>query len=217
MGADLPKQFLPLCGKPVIAHTLSRFEAAPRVDSVIIVVPEGQEEEVRSDVVSRYGFAKVASVLAGGELRQDSVHAWLDALPDGCDIVLIHDAVRPMIEESTIDQCIDAAKECGAAVVAVRVKDTIKEADEGAVVLRTLEREALWSIQTPQCFRVDLIKEAHQRASEAGFSGTDDAVLVERLGGTVRLIEGSHHNIKITTPEDLVIAEAILGVAVREG
>jgi len=215
MGTDVPKQLLPLCGKPVMSHTLARFQAAGCIDSIALVVPPGDEETTRADIVRRYGLTKVRWIIAGGELRQDSVRAGLVALPDECTVVAIHDAVRPLVEEEMIDACISAAEDCGAAVTAVRARDTIKESDGDGAVVRTLEREPLWTVQTPQCFRLDIIRQAHRLAAEAGFVGTDDAALVERMGASVRLVEGSPHNIKITTPEDLIVAEAILGTDVR--
>lgn len=216
MGHTVPKQFLPLCGKPVIAHTLSRFEDASRVDGIVVVTPPGGEDETASSIVRRYGFRKIASVVPGGSSRQESVRRGLDALGEDCRVVLIHDAVRPMVDERMINQCIDAAEDVGAAAIAVRMTDTVKESDEAGMAVRTLERGRLWRVQTPQGFRLDLIREAHRRAEEDGFTATDDASLVERLGQPVKLVEGSLENIKITTPEDLLVAEAILGMRLRQ-
>lgn len=209
MGSSIGKQWLNLHGKPILAHTLQRFEQTSAVDSIIVVTHPFDIEYCKDEVIERFGFKKVHKVVEGGKERQDSVRNGLYAVDDSYTIVIIHDAVRPFVSESMINNSIQSAVKTGGAVVCVPVKDTIKEVSEG-YVKRTLVREGLWAVQTPQTFRTELIKEAHKRAVEDGIESTDDASLVERLGVKIEVIEGSYNNIKITTPEDLIIGEAIL-------
>ncbi len=175
----------------------------------MLVVPHGDEERTRRDVVERYGFKKVVGVIPGGKERQDSVRLALDMLPDSCNMVVVHDGVRPFITAELVESVLSAASTEGAAVAGVPVKDTIKEVSSG-IVIRTVPRERLWSVQTPQAFRTDLLREAHEKAHGEGFYGTDDAALLERLGYSVAMVKGSFDNIKITTPEDMVFGEAII-------
>lgn len=208
MGS-VKKNYLPLLGRPVLAHTLSGFEGCALVGSVIIAAPEGDIGFINKEIVERYGFRKVIKVVAGGAERQDSVRNAIRASGDGWDIILVHDGARPLITVDIIEGTIKAAAESGAAIAAVPVKDTIKEA-EGGIIKRTVPRENLWSVQTPQAFRADILINAHIKAEEDGFLGTDESSLVERAGGTVRVVMGSYENLKITTAEDIAIAEQIL-------
>lgn len=208
MNMDINKQYADICGKPVLARTIQAFEDSGMVDDIIVVVNEQDIIYCKQTIVERYGFGKVRVLVAGGETRQESVSRGLrEAGDDG--VILIHDGARPFITVEIIDSSIVAAEEFGAACVAVPVKDTIKSADSEDFVVSTLNRSSLWSIQTPQSFKAYIIKEAHRVAEQDGFSGTDDAVLVERLGYKLKLVMGSYFNIKITTREDLVLAEAI--------
>jgi 2-C-methyl-D-erythritol 4-phosphate cytidylyltransferase len=210
MGAGVNKQYLQLAGRPILAHTLALFEEHPAVRHVIVVSPPEEIPYCRQEVVQRYGLSKVLAVVAGGAERQDSVRRGLQACPGKDEeIVLIHDGVRPLLAPGLIDQVAAAAARVGAAVVGVPVKDTIKEVVEGCIAA-TPDRRRLWQAQTPQGFALGIIREAHAAAWQAGFRGTDDASLVERLGRPVAIIEGSYRNIKITTPEDLVLAETYL-------
>lgn len=209
MRSSVSKQFLPLAGKPILAHTLERFERLPQVASVVLVTGQDDLERCRR-IVHDCGLGKVAAIVAGGAERQDSVRRGLAALPEELAYVLVHDAVRPFAAEPEIAACLDAACETGAAVLAVPVKDTIKTADAGRRVTGTPERRTLWAVQTPQAFRRSLLEAAHEAAERQAFTGTDDASLVERLGLPVQLVEGSYDNIKITTPEDLEWAESYL-------
>jgi 2-C-methyl-D-erythritol 4-phosphate cytidylyltransferase len=210
MGGDLSKPLIALAGRPLILHTLDRF-ARSQVRKVILVVPEQQKQKfekmVRADPQQK-GLDCV--VESGGPRRQDSVRRGLNRLDEDCEVVVIHDGARPLVSPALIDRCVDLALEEGAAVVGVPVRDTIKVVSASLRVESTPPRDSLWEIQTPQAFRVETIREAHRRAEQDGVEATDDAMLVERLGRNVALIEGERNNLKITTPEDLVLAEALL-------
>lgn len=211
MGAGINKQYLLLAGRPILAHTLAVFEQAQCVDDVYLVVPEDEISFCRENVVERYGFAKVRRFVSGGSERQHSVLNGLRAMaPAGVeDVVLIHDGVRPFVPVSVLEQSVETALRHDGALTAVPVKDTVKVVRDGAV-LETPPRESLWLAQTPQSFRYGIIRDAHERAAAEGWLGTDDASLVERLGLSVRVVPGDYGNFKITTPEDLVLAEAFL-------
>lgn len=208
-GVD--KQFLKLCGKPVIAYALDAFLACKDITPIVLVVPDGSISVYRDWLNKYYGFYADIVVTAGGAERQYSVLNGLRALPEDMDIVVIHDGARPMVTPKLIEDSIEAASKFGAAVAAVPIKDTVKQSDGQHFVERTLSRETLWSIQTPQSFRYDIIMRAHTLAMEQGYLGTDDAVLAERAGYRVKLFMGGYENIKITTPDDVPVAEALLG------
>lgn len=210
MGAAVNKQYLHLAGRPILAHTLELFERHPAIDHLYVIVPPDEVAYCRREVVERFGFAKVRQVVAGGAERQDSVRHGLDACGAADeDLVVIHDGVRPLFPPALIGPLLERASEVGACVVGMPVKDTVKEVDAG-LIAATPQRSRLWLAQTPQAFRFALLREAHRRALEEGFAGTDDASLVERLGVPVAMLEGSYRNLKITTPEDLVVARALL-------
>ncbi|MGE5844235.1 MAG: 2-C-methyl-D-erythritol 4-phosphate cytidylyltransferase [Syntrophaceae bacterium] len=213
MGRELSKQYLSLGGMPLLVRTLNAFEKCPLVDALLVVVPPPDVEAVRSEMLPRWNLKKLAGVIPGGKERQDSVRAGIEALDRDTDIVIVHDAVRPFITAKLIEDCIRAAEEEGAATVGVPVKDTVKEVGADGHVVRTCDRTLLWLTQTPQAFRRDIIENAHRAALRDGYRGTDDTSLVERLGIAVRMIRGDYGNIKITTPEDLVIAEALLAAS----
>ena len=210
MGHDLSKQYLVLDDVPVLVHTLRKFEEASIVNDVILVVPEDYMEYSRRAIVEEYHLSKVGHVLAGGKERQDSVKRGLDIVDDNTDIVVIHDGVRPLISEDLINVSVITALEDSAVALGVPVKDTLKSVGSDGLIERTIDRECLWLAQTPQTFRREVIKMAYQKAYEDNFYGTDDASLVERIGINVRMIMGSYDNIKITTPEDLVVGEEII-------
>lgn len=210
MGASLNKQYLTLADRPILAHTLALFDGHPRVDGIYVISPADEVPFCRREVVERYGFVKVLGLVAGGAERQDSVRNGLRACAaEAEDVVLIHDGVRPLCPPGCIDAAIDTASRVGACVVGVPVKDTIKEV-EGGMIQGTPQRQRLWQAQTPQAFRFGLIRDAHERALAEGWLGTDDASLVERLGLPVAMVAGDYRNIKITTPEDLLLARAFL-------
>ncbi len=210
MGTKVPKQFLTLGGLPVIVHTLRALEAADDIVEIILAVPDAEREYCRQAIVESHRLSKVARIVAGGEERQDSVRCALAAVSAGVEFVLVHDAVRPFVTTAMVRRVLDAAAVHGAAVVAIPMKDTVKQVGGDGLIERTVDRSGLWLAQTPQAFRRALFEEAHRQALAAGFRGTDDTQLVEQLGRPVAVVEGSGDNIKITRPEDFVIGEALL-------
>jgi 2-C-methyl-D-erythritol 4-phosphate cytidylyltransferase len=218
MGASINKQYLRLGGMPIVARTISVFENSPSVDGIYLVIPADEIPYCREHVVAAHGFRKVVEIVAGGKERQNSVMNGLNQLKGRAsadDVVLIHDGVRPFVSRALLEESIAVARVCDGALVAVPVKDTIKTVREG-VVIETPSRDLLWQAQTPQSFRFGVIHEAHRIAERDGFMGTDDASLVERTGGEIRVIRGDYRNIKITTPEDLILAEAFLANSGKE-
>jgi 2-C-methyl-D-erythritol 4-phosphate cytidylyltransferase len=206
IGGKLPKQFLAVGGKTILARTLRIFAGMREVGALVVVVPPGHVSRA-ARLIAREGIRKVDAVVAGGAVRQSSVRAGLEAFSSAPDIVLIHDAVRPFVRRDVVREVIRKAGEYGGAVVGVRVTDTIKEGNRSGYYTRTLVRESLWAVQTPQGFRYRLLMRAHREAEKSGFLGTDDASLVERLGRRVRIVTGDAGNIKITTPQDLRMAK----------
>lgn len=214
MGTSINKQYLDLAGRPILAHTLELFQQHPAIDSIYPILPTDEISYCQTHVVDRYAFSKVRRIIAGGAERQDSVLNGLRALEEEGEVsaetvVLIHDGVRPLFDAALIPQLIETAQQQGGCVVGVPVKDTIKEVDSGRISA-TPERQKLWQAQTPQAFRFELILRANECAERDGFRGTDDASLVERLGESVMMLEGNYRNLKVTTPEDLLIATALL-------
>lgn len=201
----IDKLFADVGGMPLLARTLAAFEACPSVDQIILVA-SGSNLDRCLKLVRSYGFKKVTELVPGGARRQDSVQQGLDQVKDSL-WVLIHDGVRPFIDDALIAAGIEAAREYGASVAAVPVKDTIKVVNADHLVRNTPKRETLWAAQTPQVFRIDVIRAAYR---DAFGDVTDDAMLLERLGQPVKVYPGSYENIKITTPEDLDLAECIL-------
>lgn len=210
MNMEKSKQYIEICGVPVLARTLRAFEDCDYIDEIIVVVNSEDMFYCKQNIVEEYEISKVKVLAAGGAQRQNSVYNGLCEVSGNADIVVIHDGARPFVSEQTIIDCIEAAVEYGVSTAAVPVKDTIKSADEEGFVDKTLERSVLWSIQTPQAFEYGIIKKAHDKARTDGFMGTDDTVLSERLGIRTRLVMGSYENIKITTREDLLFGEAII-------
>ncbi len=209
MGSPTTKNYLDLLGKPILAHTLAVFEDCRLIDEVVVVVAPGDEEYCRRVIIEGYGIKKVALVLGGGEERQGSVKNGLPGSEDGVGTIVVHDGARPLVTARIIEKTVEEARVSGAAVTAVRVKDTIKKVVNGSIS-STVARDGLFAVQTPQAFRTDILLNAFKRAEEDGFTGTDESSLVERLGAEVRIVEGSYENIKITTEEDLLVAECIL-------
>lgn len=211
MGSKVKKQYLQVDEFPVLAHTLKIFEDSLAITGIVLVVGEQEVEWCRQEIVQRYGFNKVLVVVPGGNHRQHSVYNGLLALNiQNDDIVIVHDGARPLITDDTLSKIVNVALEKRAAVVAVPVKDTIKVVDGNRKVLSTPPRETLWSVQTPQAFNYQLLINAYKQALQDNFLGTDDASLVEHYGDEVYIVPGDYENIKITTPEDLLLAEAIL-------
>ena len=201
----LDKLFAPLGGRPLLARTLAAFEECAAIDRVVLVL--AMENLARGlALAEEEGLSKVRTVSPGGRRRQDSVREGLKAL-GGCDWVVVHDGARPLVTPQLIEAGLAAAQETGAAVCALPAQDTVKRVDEQGRVVRTLDRRRLWLIQTPQVFRYDILRDAHERSRQPA---TDDAALVERLGQDVRVYPGSPRNFKVTTPDDLALAEALL-------
>lgn len=207
MGAGKNKLFIELQGIPVFIHTLRIFNSDNQCQEIIMSVHPDDQVEM-NHLIKKYQIEKKITFVSGGTERQHSVYNGLKNIKvDG--IVLVHDAARPFIQKNLIAELVEAAENFGAAVVAVPVKDTIKKVANG-MVIETVERSSLWAIQTPQAFRIPLLYKAHQHAEKLGFLGTDDASLVEFLGEKVAIVRGDYNNIKLTTPEDLSFANAIL-------
>ena len=202
---QIDKIFAKLGRKPLLYHVLNAFQLCASVDQVVLVLSDGNLKRGRS-LIKRYGFSKVSDVCAGGPRRQDSVKQGLDRLLD-CDLVIIHDGARPMVTPKLIEKGIDIAQKYDTAVAAVPAKNTIKLANSGDYVVKTLQRDNLWEVQTPQVFRYDIIAQAYK---DIGDEVTDDATLVERTGQKVKLYLASYDNIKVTTLEDLYLARLIL-------
>lgn len=211
MGTKTKKQYLELSGLPVLAHTLAAFEKSPLIWRIVLVVGQEEIHWCQREIVDKYGFTKVLAVVPGGTYRQHSVYNGILALSaEPEDMVIIHDGARPLVTADILKATINTAREKGAAVAAVPVKDTIKRVGDQRAVIDTPSREELWAVQTPQVFRYQLLSQAYQQAEAEDFIGTDDASLVERSGHQVYLVPSSYENIKITTAEDMAFAEAIL-------
>ena len=211
MHSKIQKQFLKIQGYPVLYYSLRCFQESPLIQDIILVTGEDALSYCKEEIVKKYGFTKVSNVIAGGKERYDSVYAGLCACKD-CRYVLIHDGARPFITEEIIERGLEKVKETGACVVGMPSKDTIKLSDAEGFVKETPDRKCVWTIQTPQIFSYALIREAHDSIRKKDMSKiTDDAMVIEHETGVkVALAEGSYQNIKITTPEDLYIAEAFL-------
>ncbi len=211
MQADINKQYLLLFSMPVLAHTIMAFEQTECISEIVIVINEKERHIFEDLICNSFNFSKIAAVVNGGRERQESVYQGLLKTSPESGIIAVHDGARPLVTPDIIKNSIEIAVEYGAACVGVPVKDTIKRSDRNQTVQETLDRSCLWLIQTPQVFQRDIIQKAHEYALKTGFQGTDDSMLVERTGYEVHMVMGSYSNIKITTPEDLVYAEAILG------
>lgn len=206
--ADFPKSLVELCGKPLCVYALEILEKSHAIDSIILVGQKERLPELKG-LVDRFKLKKVVQVIAGGETRQESVSCGLAVLDSDTDFVLVHDGVRPLVSLKIIEDAVALCEEWDAVVAAVPVTSTIKKVNkEDHLVEETLDREKLWAIQTPQVFKKDVLLKAHQQNS--GSHSTDDAMMVEQLGVKVKVFPGDYKNIKITTQEDLVIAEAFL-------
>jgi len=212
MDTGKNKIFIKLKGKEIITRTLEVFENAEEINGIIISTSPQDIGEIEK-IIEREKFRKIESIVEGGEKRQDSVWNGIKKLEGTAqkeDIVLIHNAANPFVEENTINSCIEQAKEFGAAVAAQRVKDTIKRVNEDLIVKETLNRKELWQMQTPQAILFHIVLRAFEKAFEEKFYGTDDVQLVERIHGKIKIVECSYENIKITTKEDIELAEKII-------
>jgi len=200
-GSRIPKQFLTIQRVPVVAKTVGCFTRYPGVAAIAVAAPEGHVERTRRALAALARRVPLV-VVPGGPTRQDSVWLAMQTMPDDVEIVVVHDAVRPLITPDLIASVVRAAAEHGAAICALPIAETVKRV-RNEVVEATLDRSELWAVQTPQAFRAALLREAHEKARRDGVVGTDDAMLVERLGHAVRVVRGRAENVKITTPEDL--------------
>ena len=211
MNSSIQKQFLEIKGYPVLYYSLKCFQDSPLIGEIVLVTSENAVSYCRSEIVKKYGFSKVTGIIAGGKERYDSVYAGLLACGE-CEYVFIHDGARPFISEEILERGLTGVQETGACVIGMLSKDTVKIADEDGFVKETPDRKNVWTIQTPQIFSYRLIRDAHESIRKKDMSAiTDDAMVVEQETGVrVRLAEGSYQNIKITTPEDLVVAESFL-------
>lgn len=209
MGAAVPKVFLPLGPRPVLAHAVAAFTRLEEVGGVVLVVPAGEEAHVREFCQELPGAGKIRAVIAGGEQRQDSVQAGLQRLRPETEVVLIHDGARPFVSAGIIRSVIDAARRTGAAVPGVPVADTLKQKGADQLVARTLPREQVVAVQTPQGFRRETLQQAYAWARAHGVYATDDAGLAEQAGLPVAVVPGDPANLKLTTPLDFQVAEAI--------
>lgn len=209
MKKDINKQFIKLKNKEIVAHTIEKFYNSENIDDIVVVIREDEEGYFNKNIKEKYGFTNI-KVAHGGNERQDSVFNGIKMLKKECDVVLIHDGARPFVTDDIIKRSINKANEHNAIVVGVKVKDTIKVVSDNGNIVDTPNRSYLWAVQTPQVFKYDIITKAYEDAYNNNYYGTDDAMLVERIGYNVKMIEGSYNNIKITTQEDLEFGEQIL-------
>jgi 2-C-methyl-D-erythritol 4-phosphate cytidylyltransferase len=210
MGSSTNKQFLLLDNKPIIVHTLQVFQDCRPIDGIYLVVNHKDLPIIQEEILEQYHFNKILKLVIGGRLRQDSVRNGLEAIDEACDIVTIHDAARPFVSPSFIEKSIFLMEMFDAIIPAIPARDTIKAISKEGFVMKTLERDALWQIQTPQTFKYDLIIKAYREGMAKKLCGYDDSTFIEYLGKKVKVMEGSPYNIKITTPEDLVVAKGLL-------
>lgn len=211
MNMGINKQFIKLEGKEIIAYTIEKFYNNSNIEDIVVVVKEDESEFFKKEILDKYNFKNI-KIAYGGKERQDSVYNGLKSLDKKCDVVLIHDGARPFVSDKIIYNCIEEVKEHKAIVVGVPVKDTIKIIDNDKNIVDTPNRSVLWAVQTPQTFDYNILIDAYKDAFKSGFYGTDDAMLVERIGYKVKMVEGSYNNIKITTKEDLSVGSQILKI-----
>ena len=210
MGNEIPKQFLQFGDIPLLVHALRVLESNRTICEIVVVVPHDAVTSCAEELLPPYAFSKISNVVGGGTRRQDSVWNGLQAVDGRTTIVVVHDAVRPFVTDTMVERVVDGARTHGAAIVAIPLHDTVKRAAPDGMIETTLDRQRLWSVQTPQAFGIELLREAHRSSQETGVEATDDAFLVERIGHRVSIVNGSPYNIKVTRPEDLVMGEAIL-------
>lgn len=210
MNSDVPKQFMEVMGKPVIAYTINSLSKCNDIDEIIIVTLPDYIVYCK-DIVDEFSFKKVSKIVSGGSTRQMSVYNGLKEIGDDVDIVAIHDGARPLIDSKTVCECIKTAARHGCCACGVKMKDTVKVADDNGIIQYTADREKLWQIQTPQVFKRDIICSLHEDAKDSSALATDDCMLAEQAGYEVRIVEGKYENIKITTPQDVYIMKGLLG------
>lgn len=204
------KQYLPLAEIPILVHTLRVFHGCERISQINLVIPQTDFDYCRKNILSHLNPPHNIKLVAGGDRRQISVYQGLQQVDSTCQIVVIHDGVRPFVQTDQLNACIDGAIQVGACIVAIPAQDTLKKINSSGHIISTIPRDTIWLAQTPQAFHSELIKKAHAQAKSEGYDGTDDASLVERLGETVRIVHGSRRNLKITDKADLIVARALL-------
>ena len=205
-GGNEPKQFLPLAGRPLVAHAIQAFEDAPSIREIVLVVPAASRASATDNILLEYQFEKVSRVVSGGATRAESTRNGLESVPAKAELIAVHDGARPTVSPSDIERVIQAAERDGAAILAEPINDTLKRVSDNCVV-ETVDRNGLYAAQTPQVFRAELIRRAHDLGRS---SVTDDAQAVEALGVQVTVVEANYANIKVTRPEDFALAESIL-------
>ncbi len=213
MNSELNKQYMLIKGRPVLAYSLDRFEEHTAVDSIVVVANSNEVQFCEKEIINKYGYKKVAGVIPGGKQRQDSVWSGLNAFEHRTGLVAIHDGARPLLTGKLLEDLLLAAKKWDAAVPGVPARDTLKTIDEEGFVINTLDRSRIIAVQTPQIFKFKLLWRAFQMAYAEGVYGTDDASLFERYVGRVKIVKSDNRNLKITTSEDLSIAETLLANA----
>ncbi len=217
MKDTVRKQYLSIAGRSIIEHTLLIFSECASIDLIYLVVPEDDIEFCRNNILGVLDIRKKVILLPGGSERRESVYNGILALDSDTDIVVVHDGVRPFVTQKQLSACIDGARKSGACILGIQAYDTIKRVSDSGYIDTTLDRNGIWLAQTPQAFQYNLLRKAHERARKKGYTGTDDASLVERLGAKVKIIKGSHYNIKITSREDFKLAREILFQNVLSG
>lgn len=214
MNEVVPKQYLELGGISLVSHSLLTFDACPEIEDILLVVPQEDVDYCRKNIIMPLNLKKKIRLVSGGSHRQVSVYNGLMEIDRKTTTVVIHDGVRPFVRPDHLTSCIQCAKAFAACILAIPVSDTLKHVVETDVIEKTLPRDTVWLAQTPQAFQYNLIVKAHETARQNGFIGTDDALLVERIGKDVKVIRGSQTNIKITTKEDLAVAQAMLDAGI---
>ncbi|MEA4925126.1 MAG: 2-C-methyl-D-erythritol 4-phosphate cytidylyltransferase [Syntrophomonadaceae bacterium] len=210
MKSQTNKQYLPLNSRPVLSYSLDFFEKMNIVDEIVVVCGADELDYCQREIINRFHYKKVSALLPGGRERQDSVWAGLQKLGEDTDLVAVHDGARPLLSARVFLRLIEEAEKWGAAIPGMVSKDTLKSVDRDGFVRQTLDRNSVYAIQTPQIFKFAELRSAYQEAYQDDFQGTDDAALFERYIGRVKVVPGDYNNIKITTPEDLITAEALL-------
>ena len=210
MGNETPKQFLQLGGVPLLIHALRVLESSRTISEIVVVVPRDAVTYCQQELLPQFALSKISSVICGGARRQDSVWNGLQVVDKRTNVVVVHDAVRPFVTGAMVEQVVERAGINDAAIAAIPLHDTVKQVTSDGMIETTLDRQRLWSAQTPQAFKLELLREAHRSSRQSGVKATDDAFLVEQIGHHVAIVNGSPDNIKITRPEDLVMGEAIL-------
>ena len=210
MNNTVRKQYLNLAGHPVVSHSLITFDACKQIEGIFLVVPQKDMDYCQKSLLSHLKLQKKVNLVPGGAQRQQSVYNGLLAIDKKTSTVVVHGGVRPFVRSEDLRSCILGAKDYGACILGVPASDTLKHVGKSGIIKTTLPRNTIWLAQTPQAFQYDLILKAHEKARRDGFVGTDDALLIERMGKKVKVIKGSRSNIKITTREDMAVAQAML-------